>query len=708
MLGKRLMLGRGMRLAGAGLAVALLALTSPASGATRHTDALSHTPVPALAAWRSYVIDSGDRGYLYPKHVYIQNGSASQVSGPGGLEAPGGAVTTINSTAAGSPQLVLDLGVNTGGNVEVGITKTDGTKVDLGYSETRRQLTATGDYDANAPPGNASRPITPDLSRSDTISATQPDPWTSPAVRGAERWISIQLEGAGSVSIDYVRVHVGHFIPSVRDYAGHFLSSDHAVNRAWYSAAYTEALDTWRGTGNWVVVDGAKRDRAVFTGDSGVSMPTNLDTFAQGAAHARDSIYIFACQQSPDGYLPAASRIDVVCPPGDPGPATYHGDPGYPIALMRLPEYTAWYVVNAATYYLYTGDAATVRAMLPSLRLAVSYLNDKAPSGLVINTPVEFNWHPIDLAAGASSFSNEVYAAALNGLADLEQEVGDGAAAAAPLRQRAAAVEAALIAQLWDPAAKAFFLNTGDTMNSHGQDGNVAGPALGIVDGQHAKQALAFVREHLWSRFGPETTDMAGDQYMAQFISPFITSIELRARMIAGDTAGALDLIRRTYAYMASADPGTAWERMNLDGAPNGGTQSFAHAWSTGAVGALSNYVLGIRPVSPGFSTWIVAPQVGDLSWAQGQVPSPHGPVASRWARGAGNRSFKLTVAAPGGTVGTVAVPELGGSRTVAEDGRVVWRAGHAVVGGFAASEQAGTVRFAGVSGTHTFAWGRR
>jgi hypothetical protein len=134
--------------------------------------------------------------------------------------------------------------------------------------------------------------------------------------------------------------------------------------------------------------------------------------------------------------------------------------------------------------------------------------------------------------------------------------------------------------------------------------------------------------------------------------------------------------------------------------------QSFAHAWSSGAVGALSNYVLGIRPVSPGFSTWIVAPQLGDLTWAQGQVPTPHGPVASRWALGAGDRSFTLTVAAPGGTLGTVAVPELGSSRTIAEDGRVVWRAGQAVGAGIAASEQDGAAQFSDVSGVHTFAWG--
>lgn len=672
--------------------------------------ALSRRPIPEDRIWRRYVIDGADQGYVYPKHVYVQGSSASQVSDVTGLEAPGGGVTTIRSTGTGHPQLVLDLGINTGGYVQVAVTKTDGAKIDLGYSETRQYLSPSGDYDTNSPPYDVLT-TGPDVARTDTISTAQPTEWTSPGVRGAERWILIQVGGAGTVSIDYVRVHVTHFVPAIGDYVGHFLSNEVAINRAWYSAAYTEGLDTWRkddGTGNWVVVDGAKRDREVFTGDAGVDMPTNLDTFAQGATHARDGLYVFACYQEPDGYVAAAVPIGYSCPPGSPSGPTYR--PGVTNNLIgssvRLPEYTAWYVVNAATYYLYTGDAATLRAMLPSLRRAVSYLEGKAPSGLLVTGPDEFNWHPLDQAAGASSLTNELYIAALNSLAYLEQQIGAGAGAAAPLRQKAASVEADLIAQLWDPSADAFYLNTDDPMHSHGQDGNVAGMALGVVDAKHAHEALTFVHRHLWTRFGTETTDVAGDQYMKQFISPFMTSIELRARLIAGDSDGALALIRRTYAYMAASDPGTTWEAMSLTGdVVNGGAQSWAHGWSSGSVSALSNYVLGIRPLTPGYATWIIAPELGNLHWTQGQVPTPHGRLVSRWARGRGNSWFKLTIIAPRGTSGTVSIPTYRRSRTIALDGRIVWRNGKPAAGvrGLAG---AGSVEFEGLTGEHTFAWG--
>jgi alpha-L-rhamnosidase len=61
-------------------------------------------------------------------------------------------------------------------------------------------------------------------------------------------------------------------------------------------------------------------------------------------------------------------------------------------------------------------------------------------------------------------------------------------------------------------------------------------------------------------------------------------------------------------------------------------------------------------------------------------------------------------MAAPAGTSGTVAVPQLGRSRTITMDSRVVWRNGTPAAG-VTAVERDGAVQFSGVTGTHTFAW---
>jgi hypothetical protein len=192
-------------------------------------------------------------------------------------------------------------------------------------------------------------------------------------------------------------------------------------------------------------------------------------------------------------------------------------------------------------------------------------------------------------------------------------------------------------------------------------------------------------------------------------ISPFVTGKEVDARFAAGDTQGALDLIHLMWDQMTvESGPyytGTVWEKLNQDGTDVDANASLSHGWASGPVSSLSGYVAGARPVTAGYKTWVIAPQPGELKWAQGTIPTPSGPLVSRWRRGDGNRSFTLTMSAPGGTSGTVSIPLLGRSRTIAMDGTVVWQDA-APAAGVTAVQRGGAVEFSGVTGAHTFAFG--
>jgi alpha-L-rhamnosidase len=115
-------------------------------------------------------------------------------------------------------------------------------------------------------------------------------------------------------------------------------------------------------------------------------------------------------------------------------------------------------------------------------------------------------------------------------------------------------------------------------------------------------------------------------------------------------------------------------------------------------------YVLGVRPVTPGYATWTVAPQLGNLRWAQGAVPTPHGPIAVAWRRAAKGRSRTLTVHASAGTTGSLAVPLLGHSRTIARNGTIVWSHGSAAKQ-VEARRVADAVVFSQRGGMDTYAW---
>jgi hypothetical protein len=131
---------------------------------------------------------------------------------------------------------------------------------------------------------------------------------------------------------------------------------------------------------------------------------------------------------------------------------------------------------------------------------------------------------------------------------------------------------------------------------------------------------------------------------------------EVEARFSVYDDVNALDLVRRTWGSMLARDPSsTFWEFATQDGGVHDGSISLAHGWSTGALPALSRWILGVRPVRPGYSEYVIAPHPADLDWACGAVPTPSGAIRAAWQQDGGG--FTLWLDAPLGTSGRFVVP---------------------------------------------------
>jgi len=62
--------------------------------------------------------------------------------------------------------------------------------------------------------------------------------------------------------------------------------------------------------------------------------------------------------------------------------------------------------------------------------------------------------------------------------------------------------------------------------------------------------------------------------------------------------------------------------------------------------------VLGVTPSAPGFAEATIRPFVGELSWAKGTVPTPHGKIEVSWNRKGGKTT--LAVRCPRGVKATV------------------------------------------------------
>jgi hypothetical protein len=183
-----------------------------------------------------------------------------------------------------------------------------------------------------------------------------------------------------------------------------------------------------------------------------------------------------------------------------------------------------------------------------------------------------------------------------------------------------------------------------------------------------------------------------------QRVYAFTSFPEIEARFITpGQSASALDEIDRLYGWMYTHDPGiTDWEGISTGGSPyEGAYTSMAHGWSTGVVPELTNDLLGASPAGPGFSTWSVQPHPASVIWAEGQLPTPHGPLDVSWRQG--HNQFSLRLTAPRGTSGEITVPVAGAGAEVIVDGRVAWHDGSGRA--FGAALAGGSVTLHGVRG---------
>jgi alpha-L-rhamnosidase len=362
-------------------------------------------------------------------------------------------------------------------------------------------------------------------------------------------------------------------------------------------------------------------------------------------------------------------------------------------------------------YYRFTGNAGFVRthwaAVLRQMRWDAT---QTASDGLIkVDATDNASWN-LEMISGELTYVNALYVLALDDAARLARMLGDSADASS-WRRTATAVKQTVNRELWDAKTRVYDAST-TLRDNYIQDANVTAILAGIPSRARSREILAVLSRKLHTRYGPLTAAKPAPKAYKLDISPYMGSFNVLADFATGRTSAALALIRQEWGYMIGQDPGgVEWERIQLDGVPAGGglgtvSDSLAHAWSTGPTPALSEYVLGVRPTSPGFARWQVAPRPAGLTWAQGAVPTPHGPISVRWRR-PGLHSMVMTVRSPSGAEGVVSIPISGVATTVARDGQVIWRDGAAVAGSGARHvgnrievvQRAGTATYAATAG---------
>lgn len=168
------------------------------------------------------------------------------------------------------------------------------------------------------------------------------------------------------------------------------------------------------------------------------------------------------------------------------------------------------------------------------------------------------------------------------------------------------------------------------------------------ADGRRFKQvaALKALAGHLSGQDAAATILRGGASGLSTFMSYYIFS----ALSEAGKTREALSLLREYYGGMLGRGATTFWEDFDIAWLKNSGRidslpvegekdihgdfgaycykgyrHSLCHGWAGGPVPYLAHYVLGVKPLQPGYVSVEIHPDLGDLEYAEGTIPTPRG-----------------------------------------------------------------------------------
>jgi len=595
---------------------------------------------PANPNWQSLVLGPSSDD-VRPVRVVRTVGS---VSNAGVLIGQGTGTAALTVPQGGSPAaVVLDFGKEVGGTpfIVVSSSTAASATVRISTSEALSFLTTT------------SGAFTNDNGSQINLAIGPAQRYTG-GLRGGFRFAAIELRTAGTVRLSVAGVNFKAFRAGPDRYQGWFLSSDDQLNRMWYSGAYTAQMDMVpAGVASCftqpVVFDGAKRDRAIWSGDLMVTDPVALLSIGSNSVPSiKGAIDSIMNLQAASGRLTSA--------------VGFRGCGAFDFATT----YSAYSAIIAVQYYRYTGDTAYVRSLLPRLEAAAAFHATRVDaSGLVATNDPDY-WQMSQ--SGEVTEYSLAYYELLQNLIWVEGKVGT-AAKVTEYTNKATALRNAINARLFNASA-GLYVHTNTRTSVFPLDANMNAIRLGVATADRVPGILGFFR-NAWQPHGsqisqpsPSMADPSGHT-----IEPLNNTWEVMARFASEDTSGAIELLRRLWGVQVDPNSGfytgTFWEFVNSQGLPSRGFDSLAHAWGAGPTQVLVESVLGVTPVDARYAVWQVKPHPGSVAWAQGQVPVGTASLAVRWAQDAASQ-FHLQVVSPAGTRGEVWVPLLSAGGTTA------------------------------------------
>lgn len=319
-------------------------------------------------------------------------------------------------------------------------------------------------------------------------------------------------------------------------------------------------------------------------------------------------------------------------------------------------EWASHMIFIAHADWMRTGDTNWLAPRYAALKSKLA-LASAREDGLIVSTPAQIKRNDlVDWPAGerdgyvftpVNTVVNAFHLRALALMAGIAGALSQGADAA-DLAAREAAARSAFQAKLFDPGRGLY--RDGEGTDHASLHASLFPLAFGLVP----PAQRGHVAKWLAGR------GMACSVYAAQYL--------LEALFENGCAAEALALIAaptdRSWKHMLDSGATITWEAWDMRYKPN---QDWNHAWGAAPANLLPRFVLGVQPLTPGWSRATIRPNPGLLQRVEGKVPTPRGPVLVRY-EGGGTPTLALTL--PPGMSAQVRLPAASRSSTLFAGGK--------------------------------------
>ncbi|KAF2146983.1 glycoside hydrolase family 78 protein, partial [Aplosporella prunicola CBS 121167] len=394
-----------------------------------------------------------------------------------------------------------------------------------------------------------------------------------------------------------------------------------------------------------VCLDGAKRDRLVWTGDYYhtqriIGASTNDSDFSTGTLS-----YAFQWQAPSGSSFAGFSGMSAAM-----GASPNYGTDS---AGYNLMDYQFLYVTAIADYFQFSGDYSFLSSywlQLKTLVEALLLVVDR-DSGLVSTGPYP-GYFFLGLPSGTAPSASFVLA--LNKAASLARAVGENNTANS-WEATATSIKNAVNTQLWN-AEVSTYVQSIDNLDSFSINDIAFAILSGVAPTERAASAIAAL-DTLRLGIGYKSTSTVTTPANETSLSPNYLGFLLEALLKTSEDFAFLSSVNATnttikippqvsnaisvlldqlWPAMVTNDlfaTGSAWEYVYGDGRPGlDAYTSHAHPWGGAPTYVLSEYVLGVRATSPGYKTWEFVPSVSvtrdvDVEWVKGRMPAPGGGI---------------------------------------------------------------------------------